>query len=320
MRAVLYILTMVLLLGALSLTTPPSFAVEISNGKQLDFRTGYRGHTFAYHYKWLSRNGEEQTMSFELKKHMAQTSNREFQKFDLKEEQRYITEVMRLYRPLSHRIKVHVTPRERAYEIRFSGHATQPEIDAERRAVEDYMKKAELKYSTERLYTIDKRWGRLPDYMAIANLYAPRVRPVAEAIEKNTQGMSPRQKINYALEFLQSIPYDTLKNRENSNGSGYATPVELLSRNIADCDSKSVALLSILRNMFPQTPMVMVIVPGHAFVGVATAMQPGDVNIQLNGQNYVLAEPVGPALQPLGEIEGRSLQSLQKKDFTYMTF
>lgn len=315
MRALFYLFIFVLITGA-----PPAFAVENYNAKQLDFRTGYRGHTFVYHYKWLSRSGQEQKMSFELKKQMAQSSNREFKRYSPEEEMQYVLAAMRDYKPIHPQIEVSVQRLEKSYRISYAGFFTDAEIAKEKQAVEQYLKGLEQVYFKNSLYRLDERWGRLPDYIQIAQAYAPRVRPVAEAIDNNTRGFTPREKINYALEFLQSIPYDKLLKRENSNGSGYATPVELLSRNIADCDSKSVALMSILKNLFPQTPMVMVIVPGHAFVGVATALQPGDANIHLAGQTYVLAEPVGPALHPLGQVSAQSLQGLQKKDFSYLSF
>ena len=75
--------------------------------------------------------------------------------------------------------------------------------------------------------------------------YEKRMRIVSDAIrEKN---LSDRELLEKALSFLQSIPYDTLQNRDLESFTGFLPAYYLLDKNIGDCDSKSVALLSIAK-------------------------------------------------------------------------
>ena len=286
---------------------------------QLEFRTGYRGHTFVYHYQWLDVYNKTQSMSFELKKKMAQTSNKEFQRFDSHAQRNYVIDALKRYRPQNRKLTVKFVFEGGGFAPQFEGRFITPaEVDQEYVHIKSYVKRAQEEFVKQSLHKNYDRWGLLPDYAELTKLYTPRVEPVAAAILKNTQGQSPREKINYTLGFLQSIPYDQLLNRENSNGSGYATPVELFSRNIADCDSKSVAFLSILRNIFPQTPMALILVPGHAFVGMYTAPEPGDVTVMIEGEQYVMAEPVGPGRSRMGQLQPESLKAIQNGDYTYI--
>ena len=123
--------------------------------------------------------------------------------------------------------------------------------------------------------------------------------------------------MNYALNFLQNIPYDQLVSRYTSNGAGFQTPYGLLYNNRGDCDTKSVALAAILRNLFPELRIVMVYVPEHAFVGVHFKPGKKDYALQLGGQPFVLAEPTGPSLAPLGRLDDRALSYLDSGKFSY---
>jgi hypothetical protein len=127
--------------------------------------------------------------------------------------------------------------------------------------------------------------------------------------------MGQREQINWIMGFLQSIPYDTLQNRRTSNGSGFQTPYALLRTNRGDCDTKSVALLAILRSLYPTLPLSMIYVSEHAFVGIGIAQGPKDYALKLNNRPYVLADPTGPSQIPLGVADRRALALLKSADF-----
>ena len=318
MRAYQFLIIMGLLGAAFGAAAPASARPQY-NAQQTEFRTGYRGHVFAYHYAWLNPQGQTEKMTFELKKEMAQQSNREFKRLSQEEFDAYTQSALNRYQPQNPKIQVRFVQTPGGYSANLSGNFVTPnELEREKQNIHTYMESLQQSFLKENLYHDYEKWGRLPDYGEITKLYTPRMAPVAEAIMKNTQGMSPRDRINYTLNFLQSIPYDVLTDRKNSNGSGYATPVEMLSRNLGDCDSKSVAFLSILRNMFPQTPMAIVLVPKHAFIGMLTAPQAGDATVEIDGYTFVLAEPVGPKLAKIGELHPDSARYLQRGDYTYV--
>lgn len=74
----------------------------------------------------------------------------------------------------------------------------------------------------------------------------------------------------------------------------------LFDINRGDCDTKSTAMAAILRNLFPDMKMIMVLVPNHAFLAVAMPKQPGDQYLRFDGTDYVVLEAAGPALTPVG--------------------
>ena len=102
-----------------------------------------------------------------------------------------------------------------------------------------------------------------PDYISLVKDYEKRMSIVSDAIRK--KDLSDRELLEKALNFLQSIPYDTLQNRDLESFTGFLPAYSLLDKNIGDCDSKSVALLSIAKTLAPQIESIMVLIPKHAF-------------------------------------------------------
>ena len=140
-----------------------------------------------------------------------------------------------------------------------------------------------------------------------------KLRPVSDAIALQTQGMAKREAINYALHFLQSIPYSRLKSRDGKGLLGFVAPLTLLDLNRGDCDTKSTALAALLRNLFPTLKMKMVLVPGHAFLAIDLPARRGDDTLVVDGHRYVVVEPTGPSLAPVGVAHAVSKPYLHRK-------
>jgi hypothetical protein len=135
------------------------------------------------------------------------------------------------------------------------------------------------------------------DHAALVSEYADELAPVAKALREGTT--SDRAFVERALSFVQSIPYEARK--KNGGDPGYRRPLALLSRNRGDCDSKAVLFLGIVKAELPRVPLAVVYVPGHALTGVGLEADGDDREFKVDGQRFVYAEPVGPALFPLGE-------------------
>ena len=149
----------------------------------------------------------------------------------------------------------------------------------------------------------------VPDYGRLAGLFVKAMRPVAEALAAQVPaGASERERIALALAFVQSIPYDTETAARRENG--YVVPPMMLVQNKGACDSKSVTLASLLATLLPGRAMAVILVPEHAFLGVALTPLPGERTLYAEGRTYVLMEPVGPAQTPVGEISERSGRAL----------
>ena len=152
-----------------------------------------------------------------------------------------------------------------------------------------------------------------PDYISLVKDYEKGLRIVSDAIrEKN---LSDRELLEKALNFLQSIPYDTLQNRDLESFTGFLPAYSLLDKNIGDCDSKSVALLSIAKTLTPQIESIMVLIPKHAFLAFDIPAKPEDQTILYQGKRYVAAEVVGPAVLPLGQVGKASESAIRKNIF-----
>jgi transglutaminase-like putative cysteine protease len=129
-----------------------------------------------------------------------------------------------------------------------------------------------------------------------------------------------REFINFTLNWLQAIPYDTLKNRISSNGSGFAAPQQLLLNNKGDCDSKSTLFLALLKSYNPKLSAQMVFLPNHALVGINLNPNETDAKIIRNYLSYILAEPTGAAQYKLGEIAPSSHMAIRNHQFTTELF
>ena len=138
------------------------------------------------------------------------------------------------------------------------------------------------------------------DYTRLTQQYSPKLIPLLRSLRQD----STRELATSILGFVQSIPYD--------KKADFRRPLSLLSVNAGDCDSKSVLMLSMLRAADVNVPLVIVLVRKHAFIGVGISPKEGEKTASFNGVTYVLMEPVGPAMTPIGSISRHSMKALRK--------
>lgn len=146
------------------------------------------------------------------------------------------------------------------------------------------------------------------DHAGLVVEYTDALRPLARALHDGVK--SDRRFIELALSFVQSIPYE--KTKRNGDDPGYRRPLALLSRNRADCDSKVVLLLGLLRAEMPRLQAAVVYIPGHAFAGVGIDPERGDSTFKTKGETFVVVEPVGPSLYPIGQGPGKNIRKIGK--------
>jgi hypothetical protein len=134
------------------------------------------------------------------------------------------------------------------------------------------------------------------DHATLVSEYADDVRAVARALAEGTD--SEREYAERALSFVQAIPYE----KKKSGGDvGYRRPLAVLARNKGDCDSKAVLYLALLRIRNPELAVSVVYIKDHMLVGVGLDAESGDRTFRRDGQTYLFAEPVGPAMTALGD-------------------
>ncbi len=140
------------------------------------------------------------------------------------------------------------------------------------------------------------------DHARLAAEYAADVAPLADALGRGK--LDERAFAERALHFVQSIPYE--KHLKSGGDAGYRRPLALLARNRGDCDSKAVLYLALMEAAFPDLAKVVVYIPDHAFVGLGLEKMDHESTFKRDGQEWLFAEAVGPALVGLGEAAGRS--------------
>ncbi|MDP5040425.1 MAG: hypothetical protein NWQ26_06095, partial [Paraglaciecola sp.] len=123
--------------------------------------------------------------------------------------------------------------------------------------------------------------------------------------------------VNLLLSWVQSIPYNELEDRMSSNGAGFLPPLALIRENIGDCDSKSVLTAGLIRSLLPEIKLVMVYLPQHALLGISLPHRSNEQTFNFGGSDYLLMEPTGPALMPLGTVAASSERAINSRLFSY---
>ncbi len=187
-------------------------------------------------------------------------------------------------------------------------------LDGAEADIERYAKRVRDDVYNDYYYVRDPELDLLRvDYRRVAQQAAPRLEPLARAIAARA-GSVARDRMALALAFLQTIPYDRLTGRDAAEGTGFATPVEMLHHNKGDCDSKATALAALMRRLAPEVRTAMILLPGHAVLAADVETREGDRVIRLRGDKFVLMEPAGPARIPMGTVADSSLEAFNERE------
>lgn len=195
--------------------------------------------------------------------------------------------------------KVSATSRGSAVSIRVTGRDRGRMREALRGA-KAVAAAALARFHAEHRWVLEGKVLR-PDHPQLVVDYADDVAPVARSlavgIDLGTEA-GRRTYAERAVRFVQAIPYER---RKGGGDKGYRPPLAVLARNRGDCDSKSVLYLSLLRAQLPEVDSAIVYIPRHAFVALDLAPEARDLTVRVDGERWVVVEPVGPARAPLGE-------------------
>ena len=298
-------------------------AVTVCAAQQLDFQRSEDDSSIQLAYRWKDFQNQEQSLSFTLDK---QQINRQFQKLKTYQPlvaQQHIRLAMqraaRAVDPKQARISVRMLGQSLQYQVRARNPAIIDEwqtrlLSLEDQAFDDYL--ANNYYARYHDYLGQE--GVKPDHLRYANESIDTLLPAANAIyAKLLDNSQPRAYVNILLSWLQSIPYDNLENRLTSNGSGFLPPADVLISNHGDCDSKTTLAVALLRSMLPNMSMVILYLPGHALLGVQLSHREKDATVNIEGIDYLLVEPTGPAAYSVGEAAPTSLSAIAGNMFTY---
>ena len=177
----------------------------------------------------------------------------------------------------------------------------------------------ELKYSMMKL----KNGVVVFDYSKVVEESRTPVKPLYQALSRIFQkhGIKGRAKIEFIMRFLQDIPYGIPPtNYEGRFINGMFPPSELLKMGWGDCDSKSI-LMATLLSFEPRfyNRLAMVLVPGHALLGLELIPGPYDKTVRYLGRTFIYAEPVGIGRTPLGQTNSPYSRSINVQPLNLST-
>lgn len=209
--------------------------------------------------------------------------------------------------------------------LQYSVQAAEPEKTRElmatlaaeqQKALNDYLSKGYY-------YLLDdpiKGKGVIPDHLLFMQDALGQLQPVADAFIANYGKNNIRQIAAQLTAWVQQIPYRDLDNRIESNGNGYAPPVQLIFDHSGDCDSKAVLWATVMRLIFPSLMIKIIYLPNHAVIAAQVPATDTEQVIDFADSSLLLIDPTGPAPLKLGQVGDEYQTALQSKQFSQRTF
>lgn len=293
-------------LGFLALSLPQVGQARPATQEGFFVDNAHNGHYFKY--AWRDSKGQLHDTVFGVHTTDIQRGGTEFQKPNLNE----TSIVLPQLRPEAEKIasnlgySVDLKENTTGFDVHLRGQGlTQSKAQRITSQITDLRDRILADHFKGKFYTVVQKGSEKylrPDYLGLTDRYTPFGAVVARGIDK-TGPKDKRGKARHALEFIQSIPYS----RDTPNGADFQTPIGMFTQNKGDCDTKSVALAAILRELGIDS--VMVVIPEHMFMGVEVTPLPGDHVFSHGGKTFVGVEPAGEGY-PIGRVGPDSASGL----------
>ncbi|MFQ3235083.1 MAG: hypothetical protein ACI9C4_000637 [Paraglaciecola sp.] len=292
-----------------------------AKGEQLTFSKRNTPKQLTFNYVWQDQSGQTRDLALSLPK--SAINRHQHKRFMPELAQRYV------YVEL-HKAARKIDPTDAHVTIKSQGQDTQIEItsrsskmlDKWQQQMQISKEKALARYLQENYYahfqTYLGQQAIKPDHLRYIKENRAALLPLAQAMyEKVPVDSDVRAYLNLLLSWSQTIPYNPLENRLESNGAGYAPPLTVIATNRGDCDSKSVLIATLLSALLPDMDLIMLYLPNHALLGINLALRGNESAYNIAGKDYLLMDPTGPALMALGHISTRSQRAINNGMYTY---
>ena len=289
--------------------------------KQLSFAKKAEEQQHIFNYQWLDHQNEQQAISFSLSKEalfdrfrMLKTFKNEFaQKSILHGVKKQLKKqplqgAQASFKQNNGKISIEI---KSADESKLPL-AYQQVKKLEQQETQKYFKENYFQYFVDH----DNQAGVKVNHIDIANDSVTDFKFLKNIILEKVSIKNIRKVTNYVLAFVQNIPYSPLESRISSSGAGFNPPAKIIWENQGDCDSKMTLTATLLRALMPRIDMAMIFIDQHAFIGIAIPPKAGEITVKDKGITYVLAEPTGPALYPLGEVAPESELAINQGRYT----
>lgn len=283
----------------------------LSQAQQLAFNKIVKDDSYQFNYQWLDHNNEQQAISFMLTQEALFERFRNFKSYQAPFAEKSILRNIKrtLHQHPIAGVQVYYRQKNGKFVLEVKGQddkkvaqAYQQLRKVEQQAAKDFFSDNYYQH----FVTHDLISGIKVNHVDIANSSVLDLKPLKPIILEKVSIKNIRKVSNYVLGFVQNIPYSTLESRLTSSGAGFNPPTKVLWENQGDCDSKMTLTAAILRALMPRIDMALVYIDNHAFIGIAIPAEGDEVSINYQGVDYLLAEPTGPALLPLGRLAPES--------------
>jgi len=311
-----------LLLAAVILTL--SF-INTGRAEQLSFSKNKLEQGYSFHYQWLDHANSKQEINFVLSQEGLFERFRDFKTYQNGYAQKTILRRIKKHmqqNPIAG-VQIFYRQQHEEFSIEVKG-LDNNKVSKAYQEIVKLEKQVTKKYFEETFYQAftnhDQVSGIKVDHVSIANNSVLDLKPLKPIILDKVSIKNTRKATNYVLGFVQSIPYSTLESRLTSSGAGFNPPLRLLWENQGDCDSKMTLTAALLRALMPRIEMALIYIEGHAFIGINIPAAAGEVSIEHEQVNYLLAEPTGPALLPLGKLAPESELAINQGHYVVQNF
>jgi len=281
-------------------------ALGTADAQQTLFDSQANGTETAFSYQWMDHAGRQQSVEFSLPTDAIDKDRAVPLDLSWAEMDAFVTQELNAWSDTQPDIEIEVKSNDSG-RMALTAYAEKPLLKQAFEDAWDQMNAAEDKWADANGYVRLSENEFLEDHAKLAREYATSLAPVAQALA--SEASSPREFAERTMNFLQSIPYDS---RTLGRDIGYRRPLATLAENRADCDSKSVVMLALMRAAYPDVEAAVVNIPGHTFVAVEVERLPGDLTIDSGGKTWVTADPVGPAVHELGILSRRSWRMIRR--------
>lgn len=297
-------------------------------GKQLWFDKSIVEDKYLFEYRWQDQNNNVYDMSFKLD--LFDVNNR-FRRFKSLSPERIKAESIRGLKqhissldPKKGRVRLIERPNGVEYSLSSTDQNWLTDTSQQLDGLYETLAK---QYIKDEYYTEFKYFGYnsntnyyRPDHARFATESIDVLMPIVDAIKEQLPRVTARGFAQYLLTWLQTIPYDEIESRTDSNGAGFLPPTRLLTQNIGDCDSKVTLMASLMKAVFPRIKVVIVYIPQHALVGFNLSHLDSDEILEADNTKFILSEPVGPGLLPFAQISERSQRYIDSGNYSVEVF
>ena len=284
------------------------FASPLALAEQNAFSVNKEPDEWRFDVAWTDAGGRDRQVEYSLPTDAVESDLAVPLRFQVRDANAELVQVINDYGNATKGVQISAV--QRGKKVAISGRArSRNALKKAKVGLKSVQRRAERRYLKAHGFT--KLRGRIiPNHAQHAHRYAERVEPLALALGSGE--LKRRAFAKRAVSFVQSIPYEQGR---NGRDKGFRLPLSVLARNKGDCDSKATLYLALMKAAHPSLDSVFVYIKGHAFVGLGLRPAAKDVTFRADGRTWVLVEPVGPALSPIGQGARRSERKARRGAF-----